>query len=258
MAFGGPAVQRTINIVYKDKLCYRTRCRLVTEAIKYLLYERHQIPFPYGQVKMSLIRKETPTNPSGSAEDNIRRKPFLTRAFRREAKTRELIENFDELFSNLEVVFQSTRVFNVCLMFGPTQVSSKESFTFHFQSVLNSDCDLKCSDRTIGPLCRKLIRSLVANEEIANMKEISPTSMFIAVQSHKDDSVNWFLPKRTFKPPHRGQLYNICILTSSSESDITDEAQKRFQNEDLLWFQAPVPIKGLKETKKAEETSLMF
>lgn len=247
MALVGRALPTTINVVYKDELCSKTYSRLVMEAIKYLLYERHQIPFPYEQMRRSL-QEETHTNRDLASENNVRCKLTVTKSSRIEAKKRQLVENVEELFSNLEVLFQSTRVFSVCVMFGPTQVSSKESFTFHFSNFLSNDCDMGCTDKTTGVLCRKMIRNLVANEELASMKEISPTSMFVAVLSHKETSVDWFLPKRTFKPPHRGHLYNIGILASSGQNDLTDMTSEHFQRDDLLWFQAPVAIKGLKET----------
>ena len=239
MAVARTVASTEISAVYKEELASKTCCRLLLEAIKYLLYQRHQIPLPYEQVKQ-MLPSETSIH-----GDGLRRKPKATKSSRLDTKKRQLVEDVEELFSQLELVFQNARVFKVCVMFGPTQVSSKESFTFQFPSFNDSDMD--CTDKASGILCRKLIRTLITNEELASMKEISPTSMFLAVQIHREAFIDWFVPKRTFKPPHRGHLCNIRISTSNSQHDFTGSESKPSQSEDLLWFQAPVVVKGYKD-----------
>lgn len=216
--------------------------RLVIECIKYLLYERHQIPTTVDQ-----ILRYTELEMAEGARNVMPRRPTISS--RSDSKKRvQLYNDLKCLFQNIEDLFSSSIVSSVALVFGSTAVSPKESYVIKFQtnvSSINKDSNDIKTESSQKRLSRKLIRTLIMNQELRCFKEISSTPLLVFIQVPRSVESSWFKPKQSFKIPWRGNFCRIVV----KDAEMAEEMEG-FGEENLIWLQAPVPIKGYNEKMK--------
>ncbi|XP_031558462.1 MAD2L1-binding protein-like [Actinia tenebrosa] len=221
--------------------------KIVIECIKYLLYERHQVPTTVDQ-----ILRYTELEMAEGGRNVVSRRPTVSS--RNDSKKRiQLYNDLKCLFQNVEHLFSSSTVSSVVLVFGSTAVSPKESYVINFQTNVNSikgSNDIK-SESSQKRLSRKLIRTLVMNQELRSFKEISSTPLLVFVRVPRSVENSWFKPKQSFKIPWRGNFCRILV----KDTEMTEE-EEAIREEDLVWLQAPVPIKGYNE--KVKDASAVY
>lgn len=222
-----------IDFVLGASNCSTTKATLVIECIKYLLYERHQLPTTVDQIFRS-------------TEAELVDNPKLAK--RTDSKKRlQLFNDLKCLFQNLENLFSSTTVFSTLLIFGSTAVSPRESYELQFLSSVNSishSLDKQSLEFNCKRTARKFLRKLVVNEELRQFKEIPSTPLLVFLQVPRSVENSWFRPKQSFKVPWRGKYCKILV----KDEETTEEESAKEQ--DLIWLQAPVTIKGYYEKLK--------
>lgn len=173
-------------------------------------------------------------------EAGVMERPVVRRSLNTECKkAKKVYEDVECLFDHINKLFLSTMVKSAMVLLGSTPVSPKERYFVDFQNP--EECNsLDSSSRMCNSACRKLIRSLISNQELGSFKDISPTSMFVFIQASRSSDVEWFRPKPTFKSPNRGQCCKISVRTSWSEQLTSPDPNR----DEWLWFQAPVVIRG--------------
>ena len=205
--------------------------KLFIECIKFLLYERQQLPLPFHDLKR-LIDEQPSGKPSGKMSANSK-------------KANQSFSDLEELFDQLDKLFLSEQVTSAVIIFGSTAVSPKECYVMEFpESDPLADC---CPNfgRLCESSCRKLIRSLVTNHNVRLFKEIAPTSMLIFVRLNRNADVEWFRPKTSFKLPRKGEQCKIKVTAADHASPL-ERGSHGVDCDELLWFQAPLNIKGYK------------
>lgn len=224
-----------IEIVHSGSAHNALNGKLFTECIKFLLYERQQLPVPFHDLKRLV------TEPSERTKASVSR------------KANQSFSDLLNLFGHLDDLFLSARIASAVIIFGSTAVSPKESFLLEFpESNMCCSADHDClSDfrRVWDSACRKLIRSLISDHNLRMFKDIAPTSMLIFVQVNRTDSVQWFRPKTSFKLPSKGEHCRITVRTEQEpveQKERTSDA-KCNEDEEYIWFQAPLNIRGYKE-----------
>lgn len=221
--------------------------KLVIECIKYLLYERHQVPTTVDQ-----ILRCTELEMAEGGRNVMSRRPTVTS--RNDSKKRiQLYNDLKRLFQNIEDLFSSSTVSSVVLVFGSTAVSPKESYVINFQTNVNSNkgsSDIK-PESSQKRLSRKLIRTLIMNQELRCFKEISSTPLLVFIQVPRSVENSWFKPKQSFKIPWRGNFCRIVV----KDSEMAEETEA-LGEQNLVWLQAPVPIKGY--TEKMKDASAVY
>lgn len=228
-----------IDFVLGTSNCSATKATLVIECIKYLLYERHQLPATVDHIFRS-YEAELAENPKNAKRTDSK-------------KRTQLLNDLKCLFQNLQELFISTSVYSALLIFGSTAVSPRESYEIQFLSTVNSINDFDSSTVEFGSnrISRKFLRKLVMNEELREFKEIPATPLLIFVQVPRSVQSTWFRPKQSFKVPWRSNCCRIKVKDEEFSNDTPSETEQ-----DLIWLQAPVTIKGYFE--KTKDVSNVF
>lgn len=236
-----------IHVTFNEGVGQSINSRLLRGCIEYLLYQRQQLPIPYHEL-IKLVEDQEKS--CDGLEAGVMERPLARRSFNTEyKKAKKVYEDAECLFDHINKLFLSTKVKAAMVLLGSTPVSPKEHYFVDFQNVKEGNT-ADSSARVCNSACRKLIRSLISNQELGSFKEISPTSMLVFIQVSRSSDIEWFRPKPTFKPPHRGQSCKISVRTTSyseqmaaSEGDPPDHSR-----DEWLWFQAPVIIRGYRHS----------
>ncbi|XP_070577148.1 MAD2L1-binding protein-like [Ptychodera flava] len=197
--------------------------RLVMETIKYLLYQREQIPMPLEHLKRRYVTQEM--------ESRCKKRPSLE-----DRKCLQTLETVEELFSQIDNVFQMTHVNRIMVLFGSTVVSPKEVYVLDL-SYLNSDVIMEDASCKSG--VRTLMRALITNRVLSEVDSLPKTNTMVLLETHRDSHQDWFKPKTSFRMPIRGKRFEIRY--SSKDTQVPVET---INKENYIWYQAPRPIKG--------------
>lgn len=100
----------------------------------------------------------------------------------------------------------------VAVLIGATIVSPKEVFVIHLPP-LNPD-----ADNLSGKDCVKtLFRQLIMQDPLGNVKQISPTNIFLLLYAPRKSELSWFLPKLTYKLPARGMHFEFHLQSKCGQ-----------------------------------------
>ncbi|XP_060072304.1 MAD2L1-binding protein-like [Ylistrum balloti] len=203
------------TFVFDGTLQSGVRGSLIIELIKYLLYERQQIPLPVDYVKQEL--KKLSESQLETGQQNGSRKPRCRQLNKLEVKrATNTVKNLEELSSHVLQVFElCPEIQKVLLMFGGTSVSPKESYLVNLP-----DINPEAEGLPLKTCVRSLYRQLVSQDIMGNSKRIGPTSLRVLLHAPRESGVEWFLPKPTFRVPKRGKqiVLNLCGKHSNTYS----------------------------------------
>ncbi|XP_019636730.1 PREDICTED: MAD2L1-binding protein-like [Branchiostoma belcheri] len=220
-------------------------CRLTSELLKYLLYERQQIPLPYEQIKFDLNRDETArqdTKGKGITPKLKRSKSLFPSSERKRCK--HVVDCMEELLPHLEDLFSLTFVPQVLILIGATAVSPKDAYILNFTDALTTSKENSLSAKSC---IRSLLREMVTKDflPISSMPPI--TNTLLLVKAHRDCGLDWFVPKLTYKLGSRGQQYDISLVGTAHPGLEQVHVEEQGPKDDYIWYQAPISIKGYKE-----------
>lgn len=251
-------------MIFEHKLDRITCATLLTEAIKYLIFQRYQIPLPFDQLKAEDERErrsEEGKLPKGQAS-----RPSSLAV----KKSRQLIAGVEELLGRLYHVFIQVQVFDVLLLLGSTVVNPKEIYSIRFLNVgkvteadrlkaislSGKENGLATRSKFVDKCCRKLARMLFTDPNLNECGELQCTSINCFILAPRDAGIDWFKPKASFKVPKKGKCYFINVSESKTTTEDRDVQGEEVQ-EDTMWFQAPTVLKGYKEMyKETVESSI--
>ncbi|XP_077990048.1 MAD2L1-binding protein-like [Glandiceps talaboti] len=214
--------------------------RLVVETIKHLLYQREQIPMPYEHLKRRYVTKEQKDHSRLSLSSECK-------------KCLQCLETIDEHFQHLDDVFQITQVTRVMILFGSTAVTPKEMYLVNLHNLHRNYGSAGVTSKS-GIRC--LMRALITNVVLSEADSLCQTNVLVLVEAHRDSGLNWFKPKLSFKTPSRGKQFEIKFASTHSDEEVEDENAQFYDDDDLVWFQAPKPIKGFKLKAEAAPVNL--
>lgn len=236
-----------IEVTLNDGISQSINSTLLNSCIEYLIYQRQQVPLPFHELKRIVNSKE---ETCGALETGGRERSLVRLSLSDEfKKAAKVYEGLECLFHHINKLFSSTIVNSAMIVLGATAVSPKETYllTFPCDPSAKQDDSANISSRVSNSACRKMIRSLISNQELASFRDISPTSMLLFIQASRTSTVEWFRPKPKFKPPHRGQSCRITLRTACSGPKMADSIPPEQNADDWLWFQAPVIIRGYRQ-----------
>ncbi|XP_046835980.1 MAD2L1-binding protein-like [Vespa velutina] len=246
-----------INVILDEHLTSDSCTKLIIEFIKYVLYQKQQIPFTYD----SLVHLQARTKKSDRNSSFI--KTLLN----------SLTNVSDHLSS--ELLLKDCEVKEILIIVGPTIISPKLQITLELPThILDSLCHIECKHSSQKPLLN-LMRSMMECTEFqdAMTLPLGPTNTFLLLQkSHNNSISNFFLPKPHYIPSiQTSQTFRIKLLynnqldidcncrnlvkvyrelTNPCKNDSTMQCEKQ-SNEQIvqapfLWYQSREVIKGFK------------
>ncbi|XP_005100549.1 uncharacterized protein LOC101860661 [Aplysia californica] len=211
------------DIVFDGAILSRNRGSLVVELIKYLLYERQQIPVPFDDLDKFL--RSTRTNSQSHSRFHHQNGQFgqsesLARTFlskfsssknHQQQKTEGVITNLSNIFDQLRKAFESCpEIEQVAVVFGATVVSPKESYVINFPP--------PCADADCLPFlsCKRTLFKQIIDKDILGVMrhDLSPTNMMLLLSAPRTCPVQWFLPKISLGAPQRGNVISFNFYCS--------------------------------------------
>ncbi|XP_072032575.1 MAD2L1-binding protein-like [Amphiura filiformis] len=254
-----------------------SKARLVVETLKYLMFQRQQIPLPFEQLKFQQ-RQEC----EGRNTDKPTKKPLSLE----QKRWATLVQSTEELIENIGSLFCVCKVSHILVIFGATIVSPKEvhHIIFTDQTHGNVTDDAKLSTKHCQ---RQFMRAMITNNNLIDAKTLPLTSTHMMVFAHRDSGLQWFKPKANFRMPARGQHYTFEVqcgsvqakegngrlessddipeLSSETSSDSAEDkagaacSSLSVSDSDVpdthMWFQAPLIIKGVKDKTSRKASS---
>ncbi|XP_062602805.1 uncharacterized protein LOC134264532 [Saccostrea cucullata] len=189
----------THDFVFDAGLGLTVRAKLVVEIIKYLMYQRQQLPLALDQLKKN-INTDTA---KGQQQTEVKAR-LDKRTNRRELQNAiKAVGNLDQIFDEISQAFEiCSEIRSVLILFGTTPVSPKESYLLTMP-VLHPEHDSVSVRNSI----KSLFRQIITQDVLGDVKTISPTNMTVMVNAPKNSGITWFLPKPHFKVPVRGRRH---------------------------------------------------
>ncbi|XP_041865936.1 MAD2L1-binding protein [Melanotaenia boesemani] len=224
-----------VNVVLPGTVTQDACYRFVSEILKFILYQRQQLPMTYDQLVYSQKKQQA----SVQDKDAVRKKPVKS-ADMDSHKCQQTLQELEELLHQLEGLFSLSRVPRVLLFMGGSLVLPKELYEINME-----DLALAGGDRClrVSSCLRQLFRTLFVADLLSDTKHVRLMPTTVLVLAHRDSGVGWFRPKLQFKVPTRVKKQVIALSTDPS---ICKEPKSEGSDwEDYVWFQSPMAIKGI-------------
>ncbi|KAG8233785.1 hypothetical protein J437_LFUL003857 [Ladona fulva] len=210
--------QAVVDIQLEENLTSSSCSKVVSEIIKYLAYQKQQIPYPFEQLKL-LVNKSKLAGEQETIGKSVKRRCLQLE--RHHSKATDAVDTLENIFKNIEAEFMISdedgigRVEEVVVMFGATPVTPKDVFRIQlppvkFHSVF--DTPKPPSRKTMVQLLRCLLESEDLNSIISQPIAITNAFVFFKRKSASDKLSNasgggkrWFLPRENFRLPQKGR-----------------------------------------------------
>ncbi|XP_003702673.1 MAD2L1-binding protein [Megachile rotundata] len=189
-----------INVTFDEPLTSNNCVKLVTELLKYILYQKQQIPFTYDSLSQLQV-KNTDRNSTSI-------KTLLN-------SLKNTTEQLDSQFH-----LSGCKIKEIAILIGATIVSPRLHIRVEFPpDVLSSQEHLECKHAPRKPLLN-LMRSILECSEFqdALTTPLNPTNTFVLIQKSDSNAVSeFFLPKPQYMPPTHKSNYFVFKLQHSDE-----------------------------------------
>lgn len=269
----------SLEIEFDGVIPSHIRSEIVKEFIKYILYERSQIPMCFDQIKEFFNKEQKNSKPDVS----IKR-------FSSISDQQSFLQNMNILFDTISDIFENiTPIKQILILLGSNILNPKDSYIINFPTEF-LDGDLVSRQVCIN----KVFQSLISADFLGTVKPLnSCTSLFVMFLAPRDSNCPKIrlLPKLSFNLPLRGTRYSINFLCKNVElgsAEISNEVinvsgieelnlstddtfafslhhrptTNRIEtspvvaenNDDLsnhgdyIWYQVPTVVKGYKES----------
>ncbi|XP_074630524.1 MAD2L1-binding protein-like [Acropora palmata] len=240
-----------VEVILSEEINQATNSRLLSSFIEYLLYQRQQLPLPVHELKRIVEEQGKNYDSLEDTRKHVVPSRPLSVGLKKASKVNQDLQC---LFDHINQLFSVAEVNAALIILGSTAVSPKECYWLTFQSAKHDNVT-DAPSRASNSACRKMIQTLISNQELGSLKDISLTSMLVFIQASRTSVVEWFRPKPTFKPPHRGRCCKITLRSLCKAQNIEDTTSHGIPYDqdyrDLLWFQAPIIIRGYRQRSGA-------
>jgi len=266
---------KSLDIEVAGVIPTAVRAELVKELVKFILYQRNQIPMYFDQLADSLARE------SQSLENNVI-------SFRQSKSPRsqqqELVKTVQALFQLVRDVFDSGDVIKqILIILGPNIILPKDAYLLHLPTEFYEGPSV-----TARSCIQSVFRMFYSEDFLSDAVPLSSSTnlflFFLAPRSCDHTRFN-LIPRLNYSLPSGGLLYEVNLLCTASsvtlgtaelgspnskelnisgvhplDNSVTVNAAENTDlftvlpstDDDYVWFQAPVTVKGYRE--KAPDT----
>ncbi|XP_076666337.1 MAD2L1-binding protein [Andrena cerasifolii] len=247
-----------INVPLDEPLTSNTCVKLGTELLKYILYQKQQIPFTYE----SLTQLQANVKPTDRNASTIK----------------SLLSSVKSTSEHLNSQFHlaDCKVKEIAILIGATIITPKLHIRLEFPSdILSSREHFECEHISRKPML-SLMRSMLECSEFqdAIIAPLNPTNTFVLIQKSDSNTVSeFFLPKPQYMPAvkasntfviklrHNDKIQMSCnciklvkvyneVSRASSDKDtdvqFVDKSNGNVMNAPYQWYQSREVLKGFK------------
>jgi hypothetical protein len=255
-----------IEINNQNRLTNELKLNLIEKIFKFLLTQRSQLPLSYEKVKQEVGKQEF---------NDINR--YKIKNFN---LINDFLFKFDEIFLNLNEYFSKTsknglEINKILIIIGGSLVTPKESYYLNLNSNSRKSSCVVVDDESFT---RQFFRSIFTFLQTIDFKEITASQIYFLFETERSEAIKWFLPKLNYIPPLKGKQIHITIedvsynMTEYYDNENDDFQELSFNNdqnhdisgieplnqtlerldlnvnsrEDLIWYQSPIVLKGVK------------
>ena len=253
----------SIELGDKNHLPIDMILNLIENLMKFLLLQRLQLPLSFDRLKEELLMKQQES--TAVVEHRYKFKSFNL--------INDFILKFEEIFLKLNDCFNKNKkpqINKILIIIGGSIVTPKESYYLNLNSYkLNHRYYVPVDDCFI----KKFFRAFVCFLQTIQFKDISSSPIYFLFEAERCESIKWFLPKLNYTPIlNKGKQIHVTIDTNSilKENNCDDHNSLSFDSEqhfnisgieplnqtlervldlnvnDLIWYQSPTVLKGLK------------
>uniref|UniRef100_A0A1B6M2I9 Uncharacterized protein n=1 Tax=Graphocephala atropunctata TaxID=36148 RepID=A0A1B6M2I9_9HEMI len=247
----------------------------IAELIKYIIFTKQQIPYPYERLKMYVMKRRE-RQKLIELQNNIRESDgservsfFMEKHYK---KVEEAFEILDSTFKCIEYELTKSSehpLEEVVLLFGATPLSPKDVYRFKIPSLSYGHSESQhLYKRQIGNLFRGIIISDEVNASL--QRNIGLTNMFVMVKLRKGGSADtqWLLPQDCYRPSQRAQQVCFTLESTGAHSCTCNCAQPDLlgvlsdgmaalsvsggdseSDDQCVWYQMQRTLKGFRDSK---------
>lgn len=251
------------------------RSELVKELVKFILYQRNQIPMYFDQLADSLARE------SQSVENSsLRRPPLVGRQHKSSrSQQQELVKTVEALFQIVRDFFESGDLIKqVLIILGSNIILPKDAYLLHFPTEFYEGPSV-----TARSCVQSVFRTFYNNDFLSGAVPLSSSTnlfLFFLAPRNCDHTRFNLIPQLAYSLPSAGALYEVNLICTAStvtlgtaelgspngkelnisgihplDNSVTDSAADDMDistvhlptSDDYVWFQAPVTVKGYRE-----------
>ncbi|RZF36423.1 hypothetical protein LSTR_LSTR010843 [Laodelphax striatellus] len=225
-----------LNIKLNDLVTFQSCSTLVSSIIKYLIYQRHQIPYTFEVLKhLVKRRKELVSNDSEEEQSEISRHDRLTveREFNKALDVYEAIDSvLRQIDSELHSLSPEHNIQEIVIIFGTTALHPKNVFRIVVPPVNYNHSD---SSHPPQKLLNCLFRSMMTSDELNSIldHQMCPTNTFILMKTDRKTIIksDLFHLKDHFRIPPKAVGLKFVFT-----SDLRTEDKKCCCVEDMSFF----------------------
>ncbi|KAG6449932.1 hypothetical protein O3G_MSEX006353 [Manduca sexta] len=257
-----------VNLNIGDQLTSTSCGHVVVELIKFIVYQRLQIPYSYQWLKQVINKKKESINLD-------QKESFQSERHFHVAST--ALANLDfTLKSILQEISGSSIPLEVCIALGATPVTCKEVYRLLLPTICHKPQCHSSLIATDQKIQRNIFRSLVTSEELNQVffNSIPPTNMYVFLRKKTLDNQDAILstsnftftdgcriPRsskivvidfRTDKPASVSccndfQIFGDLESTKCNEINLDIDYNEIESTDDMKWYQSSYVMKGFKD-----------
>ncbi|KAJ8713988.1 hypothetical protein PYW08_007608 [Mythimna loreyi] len=210
-----------LNLDIGDQLTTISCGHVMVELIKFIAYQKRQIPYPYQWLKQVVTKKKSCENREGEHVKDS----FQSERHFRVAST--ALENLDFILKGLQKEINGPSIPDeVCIALGATPVSLKEVY----RVLLPAQCHQpQCHSTHIANdqiIHRSVFRTLATSEKISQFfyQQLQPTNLYVFIKKKLVNNQDTVLDNDNFV------LCNGCRIPRNSKIVVLDLRSKTFDN----------------------------
>lgn len=198
---------KEVTVTFKQILHPQNLATCLSEIVKYVLYNKSQIPLPYDQlVKDKPLQEHTQKAAASLREDGDREPPVTSgQAKRLQDRVKTLQQHISCIRSMC--LDAGSSIQEMLVILGATLVSPKEAYRVKIENGLITESAAVLAQDN---LTRYIVRSLVHIGLEANTRTISPTNCFVLFFAQRSSKFGTAaFPRMSFKVVPRGS--HVCL-----------------------------------------------
>ncbi|XP_071453772.1 MAD2L1-binding protein [Hetaerina americana] len=219
---GKDAYRALVDIKFEENLTWISCSKIVIEIIKYLAYQKQQIPYPFDQLKLLIKKKKIDETGAGNA---------INKPGKYHNKATVAVETLESIFQNIEAEFMIGSqsgfggVEEVVVLFGATPVTPKDVFRIQIPEIRS---DLETPKPPSRKMMIQLLRCLLESDSLHSVisQPVTTTNTFIFFKRRLNyfrapenfANKSWFLPRENFKLPQKGRQAVLRIEYAPKEN----------------------------------------